>query len=352
MATVLDALLHSLGELSKRSVKRSAHVWSARLGEIYNRRQNISPSQVPVIVRCIVDNHLETHPKSKALLEHFSPISIQLEGVAAADVAAICYAFSAIGQDAAAESLLRDCWHRAEAISEDLRGYRDLVRVTSLATSKQLAGGGGDVRGCAQQGGASELCERVIDDTSGKLRALQCSLNTSGVYNSVAGDLLVETVYLCNLVKRSASFFNGSNRWIDFASIDGRVRISHLLAHNHRSVLEQQIASASFQDTLAVLRHLMYMRHHQQDHIHQLFNRLCSTAGKSTRMCRSEACSILDNFIHVLRAAADARAGTPAADSTQQLLAYLTGIRRTGVLSGGHISTHRWNYPVMLPGNG
>ncbi|GBE60923.1 ABC transporter ATP-binding protein, putative [Babesia ovata] len=352
MAAVLDALLHSLGELSKRKVKRSAHIWSARLGEIYNRRQKISLSQVPGIVRCIVDNQLETHPKSKALLEHFVPLSSQLESLPAAEVAAICYAFSAIDEDATVKALLHDCWNRVEAVSDDLHGYRDLVRVTSLAACRQLLGGEGDVRNCAQQGEASELYERVIDETSGKIRTLQRSLNTSSIYNSVAGDLLVETVYLSNILKRNASFFNGSNRWIDFASIDGRIRISQLLSENHKGVLEQQIASASFQDTLSVLRHLMYMKHPHQDHIHQLFNRLCATSGKSTRMCRSEAFSILDYFMHMLQAAGDARVGTPAAESTQQLLGYLAGIRRTGVLSGGHISTHRWNYPIMLSGNG
>ncbi|GIX63579.1 endonuclease III [Babesia caballi] len=350
--TAFEALVRSLGELSKRKVKRSAHVWSACLGEIYNRRDCIAESQLPTIVRCIVDNQLEQHPKSRALLEHFTPLAPQLNSLEARDLAALCYAFCAVDQDSTAQTLLRRHWTSEAFVAADLADFNAAVRSVGLTAHRQRAL---NTPRESDEMVSSELVETYDKVVNTALRRLHGLHAASPATNecSEAGNLLLETVFLCHILNRSVSFFSGSNRWIDVASLDARIRTSHFLQAEHNEVLKQQIAAASYREILAVLRHVFYMRSPRRTHLQELFNRLCATAGASTRMCRTESTAILDYFIRTLRTDIDAASAPAAAvNSSKSLLAYLVGIRRAGVLSGGHVSSHRWNYPVMLSRHG
>ncbi|ORM41868.1 uncharacterized protein BXIN_0640 [Babesia sp. Xinjiang] len=347
MVAIIDALINSLGELSKRKVKRSAHIWGSRLAQIYNRRKAIAPKQVPRIVRCIVDNRLESHTKGRNIIQHFANNLTQLETLGNSDLAALCYAFIVVGEDSIARNLLQHHCKKTPSIAENIQGLAEVIRTIALVASRQRAEKHSNQNNLKLTEEDTDICDRVLEEAANRLRTLQHGINTSCSECAAAGELLAESLFLSQLRNRSDSVFPGAYHWIEDAPIGSRVRISHLLSNDQKLILEKQIAAATYAETLSVLRYIYHMRHNQQTHLQQLFTRLCATTGQSTRMCRAEANETLDHFIRTLQSP-HGHKRVHSNDINKALLEYLIGIRRSGVLNRGHVSSHRWNYPVMF----
>ncbi|GFE55069.1 PAS PAC sensor signal transduction histidine kinase, putative [Babesia ovis] len=346
MIPVIDAIVNSLGELSKRKVKRSARIWTKRLGDLFDRRDRINTTRVPTIVKHIVENQLETHRKSQELLQHFVTVVDDLENLSSREIFALCYAFSVIGEEHLTNHILhKHCESAIAATKHDIQGFTDVIKAISFVASREQAALQSDASGALQPTRTLELCDQVIEVASQQLEAFQ-----HNVYNkdhAAAGEVVTHSVFLAQLYNKSYTFVSGTCRWVDAASICSRVRISQKLSTQQHMLLSQQIASSSYRDTLSTLRYIYHMRYPQEAYLQQLYTRLCATTGASTHMCRREALETLGYFLQQLK-----DNNTDGNDKTKALLEYLSGIQRSGVLTNGHVSTHRWNYPVMLTRNG
>lgn len=348
----MDSLIHSIKELSKRKVKRSAHVWVTRLNEIYSRRSRLTESHLPVIIRHIVNNNLECLTISKDLLQGTLSYLPSLGQLDLQDISAMCYALCSIGEDDAAIKLLSEQFADDKFLKSSLSDQGMLMRVVNLCISRQLVTDYIDRHKGIKDSSLCDVCGRIIDNANNILQSLQFSFNAGAVEYNAIGDILVENIYLHQQLQLESGLFSASNRFVDYGSLDGRIRISHLLDEEHKDILQTQIATSRYSDILSALRFFFYMKLPRVPYAKELFTRLCNTSGSATHLCRKEAMMILES--HIINLERELHAVTSGSCDSQrgELHSYLTGIRKTGLLCSGHVSVHRWNYPVKIPQNG
>lgn len=350
MGAVVEALITSLNELSKRKVKRSAHIWISRLNEIYKRRCNVNERQVPIIIRHIVDNHLEGQPKAKELLQYLQPTVLQLDSLDLVDTAALCYALCTINADTDARALLYKNVDEARMANADLFSQSILLRSVAICISRhktEYAAGGNGIQGSLN----SSVYDCIIRKATDTIRNVQSNMNFVSVDYKVIGNLLVETIFILDLLKKDLGF-SGSHCFVDYSALDGRILVSHLLSAEHRNTIEKQISTSCYSDILSILRRFYYMQLPHHHYVQNLFVRLANTSGAATHMCRADARIYLDEQIRILERNVEQQIEVPCQLLAKELLSYLIGIKNTGILGSGHISTHRWNYPMMTPQNG
>ncbi|EDO08567.1 hypothetical protein BBOV_III010110 [Babesia bovis T2Bo] len=333
MVNAVQSILQSLGELSKRKVKRSARIWTTRIEELVSRRELITSKQAVDIAKLLVQNQLESHRKVHELTCHIAQVVPTLERIETSDIYPLCYLLAAVDLDDVLYRLLDRHLHLSkEQCIHTPHDFCGIIKSVALMSSrhkwrmKQTGYITGDIPSF------TEIVENTIHEANKKIPSY---LHKSDTESQTLGEIIAQKAFIEYIWHKNTEVVNA--HVINGATIGARVRIAQMLTPEAQSLLQNQIAAGSYQSTLSTLREIQRMRYPQECYLRDLYARLCATTGASTYMCRQEAIDTLDHFINMLK------------DTTQSsLLDYLKGIRRTDILASKHQATHRWNYPINI----
>ncbi|XP_952575.1 uncharacterized protein TA11545 [Theileria annulata] len=339
MKPSVDLILQSLGELSKRKIKRYANVWSTKISDLYLVRSKITKNHVPFISKCFLINNLLNNQDVKNILRYVLPQIIDKNGFSVEEYSLMSYVYSCIDEDDPSETILVNNYSKDSVETASDEELLTFLNTISLMLSRRIFGKiNFGFRGV--QDISNDLMEYLWD----RVNAVSSKCISEMVEYLKVSEIMLESIFISNLLgKLDKEVLN--NNIIDHGSIFSFVKISQLLSPERKSYVMDKIYSSDYNTILDTLRKINYFKLPNMEFTEHLFNRLCNTPAKST-MCRKEALGYLDNTIFDLEG--KIRRKSVDSDVFSRLHSHLKAIKSTNVLENPHRSRVRWNFPCFI----
>lgn len=274
MKSSIDLILQSLGELSKRKIKRYANIWSTKISDLYLVRSKITKNHVPFMSKCFLINNLLNNQDVKNILRYSAPLIIDKNGFSVEEYSLMSYVYSCIDEDAASETILLNNYSKDSIKSSSYDEFLPFLSTFSLLLSRRIFGKvNPDSRGV--QDISNDLMEYLWD----RINQINANCISEIVEYMKFSEIILESIFISNLLdKLDKDVLN--NNIIDYGSIFSFVKISQLLSPERKNYVIDKIYSSDYNTILDALRKTYYFKLPNLEFTEHLFNRLCNTPGR------------------------------------------------------------------------